>query len=391
LSLTPRLGKSGRFAKVSIYDRWIFIYTIFMKERAMRKIFYFLSLFLVVIWTNSAEIYAEELQDCFFSKSLHKTGEGMRYWYEAKDGFKTLTGIPYNDLGCKKCHATSCDKCHLKETKKGPVYSVEIAQKRETCLKCHARAKATFKIDESRSSLDVHIDAGMVCTDCHTPREIHGDGILYKSMRDPNAKDAACTNCHTKNSEGYPPIPETKSHNVHKNRLDCNACHVRNTLTCYNCHFGEFAKTNNKPQSFFGKVKEFLLLVKYKGKITSGNLQSLVSADNKPFIIYAPYFTHSVMSHGRKCEECHGTEAVNALASNKKFTVATFEDGKSNFYKGIIPLVPDLLNWPFLEKKDGKWVPFEPEQKPLIQMGLYVEPFTLAELKKLKMQYKYKK
>jgi len=57
----------------------------------------------------------------------------------------------------------------------------------------------------------------------------------------------------------------------------------------------------------------------------------------------------------------------------------------------VLPLVPSLLNWPFLEKKEGKWVSFEPTVKPLIQMAVYAEPFTQDELKKLQMKHKYGK
>ena len=71
------------------------------------------------------------------------------------------------------------------------------------------------------------------------------------------------------------------------------------------------------------------------------------------------------------------------------FSPAIFKDGELEFYKGIIPLVPSLLDWPFLEKKEGKWVPFEPKVKPLVQMGLYAEAFTLDELKKMKNKHKY--
>jgi hypothetical protein len=173
--------------------------------------------------------------------------------------------------------------------------------------------------------------------------------------------------------------------------LECNACHVTNTLTCYNCHFGEFARTKSKPESFVTKVKDFLLLVKYRGKFTSGTMQTLVGYNNEPFVAYVPYFTHSIMDEGRKCEQCHATKAVNILASSKEFTPATFKDGKLEFYKGVLPLVPSLLNWPFLEKKEGKWVPFEPTVKPLIQMAVYAEPFTQDELKKLQMKQKYGK
>jgi len=59
--------------------------------------------------------------------------------------------------------------------------------------------------------------------------------------------------------------------------------------------------------------------------------------------------------------------------------------------QSVIPLVPSLLNWPFLEKKEGKWVSFEPTVKPLIQMAVYAEAFTQDELKKLQMKQKYGK
>ncbi len=353
------------------------------------KLFFVLSI-LSLLLVYILPVQAEQQQDCYLS-NLHHTGEGMRYWYEGKDGFMAITGIPYNELGCKNCHSKSCNDCHLKKTENGLSYSLETAQNRETCLKCHARGKATIKLDEGRDTLGVHIEAGMTCIDCHTPREVHGDGKFYRSMRQLGAMDAACTNCHTKDTDDYPVIPETKSHSVHKNRLECNACHVQNSMSCYNCHFGEFEKTKSKPESFTTKVKDFLLLVKYRGKITSGTLQTLVGQKNEPFITYAPYFTHSIMHEGRKCEQCHATEAVNILASSKIFTPATFKDGKLEFYKGIIPLSPNLLNWPFLEKKEGKWVPFEPKVKPLVQMGLYAEPFTQDELKKLAKKYKYEK
>ena len=355
-----------------------------------KKIVLPLFIMIILLALNNKAVHAGQ-DGCFFSKSLHKTGEGMRYWYEAEDGFMALTGIPYNELGCKNCHAKGCTDCHLEKTEKGPAFSLAKARKNETCFKCHARAKAVNKLDKSRDFSDVHMQAGLTCVDCHTPREIHGDGNFYKTMRDSNAKDAACTNCHTKEAEDYPAIPATKSHRIHKGKLECNACHVQNTMTCYNCHFGEFARTKSKPKSFTGKVKDFLLLVKYKGKITSGSLQTLVSDDNKAFIIYAPYLTHSIMSEGRKCEECHKTKAVNRLASGKKFTMATFKKDKINFYKGVVPLVPDLLEWPFFKKVEGKWEAFKPEQKPLVQMGLYAEPFTQEELKNLKKKHTYKK
>lgn len=201
--------------------------------------------------------------------------------------------------------------------------------------------------------------------------------------------EAACTNCHTVDTSDYPALPETRSHKVHKGKLACNACHVQNTISCYNCHFGVLAETKSKPQSFAKRIKDFLLLVKYRDKVTSGTMQTLVGKNNEPFITYVPYFTHSVMNEGRRCEQCHDTEAVRVLASDEKFTAAVYRKGDLDFYKGVIPLAPDLLKWPFLEKKAGKWVPFEPKQDPVIQLGVYAEPFSRDEIKKMAKKQKY--
>ncbi|MDM8552531.1 hypothetical protein QUF72_20770 [Desulfobacterales bacterium HSG2] len=275
------------------------------------------------------------------------------------------------------------------EDKEGFVYSTELARSSQTCLKCHVREKAIIQYDEMMKCPGVHAKAFMDCMDCHSRREVHGDGKFYNSMRQSGAMDAACTNCHTQDTEDYPVVPDTRSHTVHKNKLACNACHVQNAISCYNCHFGVLAETKSKPKSFTMKVRDFLLLVKYKGKVTSGTMQTLVGKNNEPFVAYVPYFTHSIMGEGRKCEQCHATEAVSILASSKRFAPAIFRDGRLEFYKGVIPLAPDLLDWVFLEKKEGKWVPFESKVKPLVQMALYAEPFTQDELKKLENKHNY--
>ena len=332
---------------------------------------------------------AEESPEECFATSLHHTTRGMEHWYDASDGFSAVTGVPYKDLGCKGCHVASCNSCHLKKSEDGLVYSVDMARQSDTCLKCHSREKATLGMDKAAGTPDVHMDF-LSCADCHTAREVHGDGTCYESMRAPGAMDAECTNCHTGDSTEYPALPSSRSHTVHQDKLDCTACHVSNTMTCYNCHFGVLKETGKKSESFAVKSKDFLLLVKYDGKITSGTLQTLVGPDNYPFVTYVPYFTHSIMPQGRTCEECHATEVVANLAKGQRFAPGKVENGKLVFYKGVIPLVPDQLDWPFLEKKDGVWVVFEPENKPLIQLGVYSEPLSRKDLDRMSAKQTYK-
>ncbi|NDV18195.1 hypothetical protein GO013_02025 [Pseudodesulfovibrio sp. JC047] len=323
-----------------------------------------------------------------FATSLHHTTRGMEHWYDAKDGFSAVTGVPYKDLGCKNCHVTSCNDCHLVKTEKGYAYSTEKAKKSETCLKCHSREKATLSMDKARGFESVHMTK-MSCSECHSQREVHGDGTCYESMRAPGALDTKCTNCHTQDGGEGPDVPDSKSHKIHTEKLDCTACHVSNTMTCYNCHFGVLKETGKKSESFAAKAKDFLLLVKYDGKVTSGTLQTLVGPDNYPFVTYVPYLTHSIMAEGRTCEQCHATEAVSALAKGEKYAPGIVQDGKLSFKKGVIPLVPDLLDWPFLEKKKGAWVPFTPINKPMVQLGVYAEPFNTDELKKMNTKQTY--
>jgi hypothetical protein len=330
---------------------------------------------------------AEEKPDPF-ATSLHATTDGMAHWYDAHDGFGPVAGIPYKDLTCKGCHVGSCNDCHLEKTENGYAFTLANARKSATCLKCHAREQATIGMDKERNTPDVHMTS-MVCADCHSAREIHGDGVKYDSMRQPGAMDAKCANCHAPDSTDAPAVPGSASHTVHKDRLACNACHVQNSMACYNCHFGVLKATGDRSKSAVKKLKDFILLVKYQGQVTSGTMQTMVSADNKPFVAYVPYFTHSVTREGRKCEQCHQTEAVLTMAEGKVFSPG-HRDTKSGFYEGVIPVVPELLTWPYFEQKDGKWVEYRPGSAAPFQMAVYAEPFTADDLKKMSTPSRYR-
>jgi hypothetical protein len=104
-----------------------------------------------------------EKNDCFFLSSLHYTTEGMRYWY-SKDtgGLETVTGIPYDELKCKNCHAAGCDRCHKSEEGSAFLYSTSQAKKQNLCLECHGRAAARIGIDQKAGQVDVHINVRLI-------------------------------------------------------------------------------------------------------------------------------------------------------------------------------------------------------------------------------------
>lgn len=339
---------------------------------------------LVAVWTilTGAPALAGEFEPGLFGRSLHFSGEGMRHWYSAPGGFQELTGVAYEDIRCQgcpddqvacvPCHVSSCDRCHAK----GAAYSAAAARKSELCLSCHARAKLAAKMDKEAGRQDVHAKAGLACTDCHGAADVHGDGAPYQSMKAPGAIKAACTDCHGKSA---PFNAASRPHKLHTRNLACSACHVTATLTCHSCHFDLAMKSGVKAGNFL-PVKSYVLLVNYQGKVSAGGAQTLVW-EGKPFVAYAPQFTHTVMAKGRGCADCHGSEAARLMAAGKSVTLIDFKEGKAVGWQGVVPAVEGKMDWAFVEKRAGQWV--RVEGKPKEQWAGYATPLTNTQLKRL--------
>ena len=327
----------------------------------------------------------ESNQPCltsFFTKSLHFTGEGMRRWYEEEGGFMEITKIPYDQLDCKTCHLKSCDQCHAKKKGAKLVFSPRKARDINTCLPCHSREGLTFRFDGEREHLDVHLAAGMVCADCHWRYDVHGDGRSRPSMRHPKGVRARCETCHVQQETESPEFDSsTVSHRVHGDKLDCAACHVRDTTACYNCHFDSFLETGTRKGNFF-PMKDWLLLINSEGKVTSGSAMTLVYK-NKKFIAYVPYFTHSVSSEGRPCNDCHMNQAVVKMQKGQKVTVVDFNKGKVVTWKGVVPVVQGKLEWAFLNRTEEGWEPVPTKGDPLVQFAAYGTPLTEEQFNKM--------
>ena len=338
-----------------------------------------ISMIFLAGWFAVSGSQGVEKKSCFYG-SLHYTGEGMRYWYEENGGFKELTGIPYEKLDCKNCHVKSCDRCHVKKEGNKCSYSLKKAQDSETCLACHSREKVTFKLCKSSNTLDVHIKNGMGCVDCHKGDDVHGDGIFYRTMRDEGAVKVKCKNCHE-------PEEDLRAHKVHKGKLDCAACHISNTTSCLNCHFDKFLEQGKRAGNFFPPCQDWTLLVNYKGKVTSGNVQTLVYKGKK-FIAYAPYFTHAVQSKARACADCHANVAVKRIKKGKSVQMAKFKDNKMISWKGVVPLVPEMLEWDFVDKQGDKWVILKSKKRAKVQFACYAKPLSKEQVNKLAKPYK---
>jgi hypothetical protein len=319
----------------------------------------------------------------FYENSLHFTSKGLAHWYaKEQGGLERITGIPFQDLPCAKCHVRTCDACHRQEVNGRPVYSAAKDKVQQACENCHGMEslEAARKTPPDPAA-DVHFSKGLKCMDCHTAREVHGDGQAYDSFQQPGAMDARCENCHTDLSK----CPSSK---VHGTKLACNACHVRDLPSCLNCHFDTRVKEG---KSVSLPLNNLLFLINHEGQVTLGDIHTFVY-QNKTMITFAPSFPHWVMKQGRECGACHHTPVLQAMKKST-FKPVVFIDGKLQNITGIIPVGEgQKWNFDFLNYENGRWVPIANPAEPLINYAGYSAPLTVDQLNKLeKAQRKQRK
>jgi hypothetical protein len=305
----------------------------------------------------------------------------MAYWYDkSQGGLETITGVPYEELGCKNCHVSSCDVCHKIEKDGKAFYLNAAAKNQDMCLKCHAREAAIMNIDKKANTIDVHFASGMECMDCHTPREMHGDGVQYLSMKQPGAMDVTCGRCHTD-------ITGTTSHTIHGSKLDCNSCHIQQVVSCTNCHF-ETMVSSGKRVSI--PVAGWQFLMNYNGKVTSANTQTFIVSGNKTFLMFAPQYSHSVSKTGKRCEDCHANSNVKKVKKGA-IELTWLENGKVEQSKGVIPVVDGVeYNSVYQNFSNGNWIPIHDPEAPKIQYVNFGTPLTKRQLNLLAMPQKTK-
>jgi hypothetical protein len=301
----------------------------------------------------------------FFEKSLHYTNRGIEFIYSKEQGgLERLTGLTASEVGCAKakCHAQTCDTCHLKEVDGKPTYSLDPAVAQAACERCHGVP----------SGADVHREKGMKCMSCHSTREVHGDGVAYDTYMQPGVLDTRCESCHSN-------IKKSASHAVHKGTLDCSACHVGEVETCFNCHV-ETRVRDGKSQSI--PLKGMFFLINHDGKVTTANFLTYVYR-NRTMITLAPTFSHSITREGRKCRECHGTKIVQDIKDGT-FTPVRRENGEVTNVQGVIPILEGMKwNVPCLNYEESKWIPLASPAEPLLNYSGFCTPLTRSQFAKL--------
>lgn len=179
-----------------------------------------------------------------YRKSLHYTTIGQRNRVVkrmSKPEAKIFDEKVFQKA-CNSCHAT-CGDCHVKSPAIGGV-SVGLINKHKfvrknegkTCAFCHGGRVYPEYTGEYGGNADVHYQKGMMCMECHTMDELHGDGKAYR-LKEEVRDRPRCTDCHEPGSAKK--LTARVGHVKHAENASCQACHSAGEYrNCYNCHLG---------------------------------------------------------------------------------------------------------------------------------------------------------
>jgi hypothetical protein len=344
----------------------------------MRRLFSVLLLGLPLLlgFLSGAFTAPEPKKEELFKTSLHHTGRGMAYWYDkANDGLETETHLPYAKLACKNCHASSCEACHMSTGKKpGPGESGGPVTQ-EMCLKCHDQLAKTIARTRGTPLEDVHFAKGMACLDCHTQREMHGDGKPYQSLRQEGAMDARCENCH-------PSLKPSTSHRKHSRKVHCLACHTSQMTHRLSYQFEPVGKEGKRVAK---TLSDWVFLVNLNHKLMSAKLEAFVLPDNGIYLLFSPYNSHVITKKGRRCDECHGARVMRELDKVDSIKLTPVEGDQAKKIGRLIP-VAEAVDFELSHEKfvNGEWAALGTPADTTIQVIGYGDFLTEKQIKKLK-------
>ncbi len=254
-----------------------------------------------------------------FKTSLHYTGSGMCYEYEiyAADYFDIDMDEYYQKFNCNKCHASTCTVCHIgysatsSDLGHGDQANITI----DTCEPCHGKKQtSTFVGDmpmhkSQGPAADIHYEAGMICTDCHTSSELHGTGVKYSTQL--AAVTVKCEDCHSSpgkivnTMEVTQYSPESYSHSLHGNKLSCIACHSSWVLSCQGCHLEDRKGMTVTPDEFYlgvNKDEQITTFLKMEAKYNETH--------NETHIGLGEWYGHTATDEPKECDFCHKNAKV---------------------------------------------------------------------------------
>jgi hypothetical protein len=244
--------------------------------------------------------------------------------------------------GCLACHISE----HAGDTH--PSLSADVSDAQ--CFGCHSRSgrislsfAGLAEVDHpglrladgrnvTRMPADVHYDAGLRCTNCHTADDVMSSTPGATHQRD--AVIADCTDCHAPHAD-----------DVEHARLECSACHSQWAPQCFGCHMeydanGEqwdHVERKVTPGRWSDRRWDVRNALPALGVNGHGRIEAFVpgmimtiahpSWDEEKFLrLFAPLSPHTT-GKSRSCESCHRSSAALGLGQGELQLV----DGELNF------------------------------------------------------------
>lgn len=166
-------------------------------------------------------------------------------------------------------------------------------------------------------------------------------------MYAPDAIEANCQSCHEQVTRD-----NIIAHNLHMKSVDCSACHLETSQTCYSCHYESFTEGGGQYR-VLTRHSGFVMLVNGQaGKVHTATYQT-IPYKGKTYVGITPNMTHTIMKaeDSRRCEDCHNNDAMQQYRDEGRIWVAKWdEDNKSLWLrKGVIPVPPE---WSYRLKFD---------------------------------------
>jgi thiosulfate/3-mercaptopyruvate sulfurtransferase len=234
---------------------------------------------------------------------------------------------------CDNCHAT-CGQCHVSQPESvggGLLDAHEFsarASMTRTCTACHGSRVGNEYLGKNEGFLaDVHFRQGrMVCADCHTGADIHGQENPDAMNRYEGPQIPACADCHP---EAATKGSSVVQHTLHQDRVSCQVCHSVSYKSCDGCHTAR----DEEGRAFFetdGSYMTFLIgLNPLKSEerpydyvplrhvpIAEDSFEYygedlLSNFDARPTWAYAtPHNIQRETPQNSSCENCHGNEEI---------------------------------------------------------------------------------
>ncbi|MCP5100246.1 MAG: hypothetical protein GY943_32235 [Chloroflexi bacterium] len=178
---------------------------------------------------------------------------------------------------CSACHA-SCGECHVSQPNLvgGGLVSGHVFNKTpsmtQNCTACHgSRVGNEYLGKHEDLRPDVHFTQGrMVCVDCHTSHEMHGQPSDCQechegpeaAMLEPadhrysGVQTPRCETCHVTIAVGQ---DENEMHQEHAGDLSCQVCHSVSYSNCDGCHVAISETTGNPFYATDGDYLSFMI------------------------------------------------------------------------------------------------------------------------------------